>query len=234
MAILTTDDRNIVEADAINWRLIVYPLLAVLVLLVGGFGVYYYQLNQREVEEGEARAALVLAKTPADMVKVADRYPGTTQASLALIDAASASFDLKDFAGATQDYQRVVSDGKAPAELRDSARLGLGSCLTAQGKPDQAVPAYLDVAHKGNQSPFAPVAYYLASKIYADRKDKAGEQAILQQAVQLGGDSIFVKNAADQLKALAPTPTPAPEANSVAPVNAVPVAPTDAAPAAKP
>ena len=36
MATLNTDDANILDAEAINWRLIVYPLvLAVVIIVVG-------------------------------------------------------------------------------------------------------------------------------------------------------------------------------------------------------
>jgi predicted negative regulator of RcsB-dependent stress response len=207
MAILTTDDRNIVEADALNWRYIVYPIVAIVVILLGGFGIYYYQLNQREVEETQARDALVQAKTPQAMVKVADQYPKTTQAAIALMSAADASFTTKDYSGAAQDYQRVASTKGTPSELRDSARLGLGASLAADGKSDDAIRAYLEVAQKRNHSAFSPAAYYAVAQIYAGRKDKDNEQRILQQTVQLGSDSPFVKEAAAQLKALAPAPS---------------------------
>ena len=79
---------------------------------------------------------------------------------------------------------------QAPAELRDSAQLGLASTQEASGKADDAIQTYLAVAHKGNHSPFAPVAFHQVAAIYASRQDKANETQILQQAVQLGGDQI--------------------------------------------
>jgi len=206
MATLESDERNIIERDAVNWRLIVYPILAVLVVLVGGFGIYYYQLNQRDQAETQARTALAAAKTPDDMVKVADDFPHTTQAALALLSAADASFSSKDYPTALKNYQRVTDTAETPAELRDSAQLGLASVQQADGKADDAVQSYLEVAQKGNQSPFAPVAYYQAARIYEDRKDKANETRVLQDAVRLGGDSLFVKQAASMLKALQTSP----------------------------
>jgi predicted negative regulator of RcsB-dependent stress response len=210
MAILESDERNIVEADAINWRMIVYPLLAVAVVVIGGFGIYYYQLDQREQAETQARTALAAAKTPEEMVKVADDFPHTTQAALALLTAADTQFTAKDYTEALKDYQRVTDLAETPAELRDSAQLGLGSVQQADGNSDEAIRSYLEVAHKGDQSPFAPAAYYQTARIYDDRKDKASEMRILQDAVRLGGDSIFVKQAASMLKSLeaAPAGTP--------------------------
>jgi len=223
MATLESGDRNIVDADAINWRLVVYPLLLVVVVLVGGFGAYYYHLNERETEETQARDALAQAKSPAEMAKVADQYPQTTQAAVALISAADASYTARDYAGAMKDYQRVASAKETPVELRDSAQIGLASSQVAAGKPDDAIHTYLEVAQKGVRSAFAPAAYYGVAQIYADRKDSANEKTILQRAVQLGGDSPFVKEAAAQLKAL-----------GGAPPAETPSAPATNAPAATP
>ena len=185
-------------------------------MLVGGFGIYYYQLNQREQAETQARTALAAAKTPAEMVKVADDFPHTTQAALALLSAADASYSAKDYPDALKSYQRVTDTADTLPELRDSAQLGLASVQQADGKSDDAVQSYLEVAHKGNQSPFAPVAYYQAARIYEDRKDKANEVRVLQDAVRLGGESLFVKQAASMLKSLQTTP------DAAAPAGAAP------------
>jgi predicted Zn-dependent peptidase len=119
--------------------------------------------------------------------------------------AADLSFTAKDYAAAMKEYQSVIDSKEAPPELRESAQLGLASAQEASGKSDDAIQTYLDVAHKGNHSPFAPVAYHQVAAIYASRQDKAKETQILQQEVQLGGDSAFVKEAENQLKALSPT-----------------------------
>ena len=229
MATLQSDDRNIIEADEINWRIIVYPILAVLVALVGGFGIYYYHLNQLNAAETQARESLVQAKSPAELVKVADQFPHTIQASLALISAADASYAKKDFDGAIAAYQRVASEAEARPELRDSAQFGLGSTQEAAGKMDDAIKSYLEVAHKGSKSAFAPAAYSAVSQIYASRKDKANEEKILQEMIRLDNESPFVKEAAARLKELNGTPAveaAAPTANQTAPAtNAAPAKP---------
>jgi predicted negative regulator of RcsB-dependent stress response len=210
MASLASDERNIIEVEDFNWRVVVYPILAIVALLLIGFGIYYYELNQREQAEEAAAAALTAAKTPADMVKIADTYPTTTQASIALIKAADLSIAAKDFDGAQKDYQRVIGSKQAPEELRDSAQLGLASAQEANGDVDAAIQSYLAIAQKGGQSAFAPVAYHQVAAIYASRQDTVHEEQILQQAVRLGGDSPFVKEAADRLKVLTPDAAAAP------------------------
>ena len=211
------DERNIIEGDPVNWRMIVYPLLAGLVVLLGGLGIYYYQLNQREQAEEQAAAALGAAKTADDMAKVADQYPHTVQAGVALMRAADLFYNQDQFDAALKDYQRVTGLKEAPPELRDSAQLGIAATQAAVGQGDAAIQSYLTVAHKGSRSPFSPAAFHQAAQIFADRQDKTSEAQVLQQAVQLGGDSPFVKDAADQLKALAPvSPTPAARTNAAA------------------
>ena len=208
MASLASDERNIIEAEELNWRLVAYPILAIVALLLIGFGIYYYQLNQREQAEEAAAAALTAAKTQADIVKVADSYPETTQAAVALMRAADLSVAAKDFDNAKKDYQRVLDSKQAPAELRDSAQLGLAAVQEANGDVDNAIQSYLAIAQKGSASPFAPAAYHQVAAIYASRQDTVHEEQILQQAVRLGGDSPFVKEAADRLKALTPEAVP--------------------------
>ena len=159
MATLESDDSNILDAETINWRLVVYPILAALVVLVGGIGYYYYLQSQREQVEVSARAALIQAKTPEELVKVADRFPTANQGALALLSAADGSFAKRDYTAAIQDYQRVIQTVTTDAELRDSAQLGLASSLEASGKNDDAIKNYLEVARRGAKSPYAPFAY---------------------------------------------------------------------------
>ena len=228
MAILQTDEANILDAETINWRLVVYPILAALVVAVGGFSYYYYLQNQREELETSARTALVQAKTPAELVKVADQFPGTDQATLALLQAADGSFAKHDYTAAIQGYQRVIQTVATNAELRDSAQLGLASSLEASGKNNDAINTYLDVAHQGDKSPYAPYAYTAAARLYEERGDKNNERKILTEVASLDPNSDFVKEAQSKLKELSaaaqppptapvtnPTPAPVPSPTSV-------------------
>jgi predicted negative regulator of RcsB-dependent stress response len=210
MAILQSDEANILDAETMNWRLVVYPILAALVVVVGGFGYYYYLQNQREELEASARAALVQAKTPEEMVKVADQFPGADQATLALLGAADGSFAKRDYAAAIQDYQRIIQTVTTDAELRDSAQVGLASTLEANGKIDDAINAYLEVAQEGDKSPYAPFAYDAAARLYEERGDKDNERKILTEAASLDPDSPFVKQAQLKLKELTTAAQPPP------------------------
>lgn len=216
MASLESDERNIVEVEDFNWRLVVYPALVIVAALLIGFGLYYYQLNQRDQAEEAAATAISTAKTPAELTQIASTYPDTAQAGVALTKAADLSFAAKDYPAAQKSYQGVIDSKAAPVELRDAAELGLASVQEASGKADDAIQTYLAVAQKGSQSAFAPVAYHQVAAIYASRQDKANEEKTLQQAARLGGDSSFVKQAAERLKVLSPEAGPAPTADAPA------------------
>jgi len=202
MAIPASDESNIIDGQEINLRLIVYPILAAVVLIAGGFGYYYYQQAQRDIAEANARAALVKATTPEELVQVADQYPHTDQATLALLKAADGSFDKLDYASALKDYQRIVDTTGTDPLLRDSAQLGLASALEASGKVDEAIATYLEVAHRGDKTPYAPFGYNAVARIYAQRGDKDNERKVLTEETGLNPESDFVKQAQQQLKAL--------------------------------
>jgi hypothetical protein len=202
MATLESDDSNILDAETINWRLVVYPVVAAVVLILGGFGYYYYLQSQREQRENEAHEAILQAKTPEQFVKVADQFPKTDQAILALLSAGKDSFGKKDYEAAIKVYRRVTDTPEVDKVLRDSAQLGLASSLEASGNAEDAINAYLVVAHRGNDSPYAPFAYHAVTAIYEQRNDKANEQNILTETVSLGTDSPFVKAAQQRLKVL--------------------------------
>ena len=235
MATLQTQDANILEAETINWRLIVYTVLAVLIVVGGGLGIYFYQLSQRNDAEAAARKELQSAKTPADFVQVADHFPGTTQATFALIGAADLSFAAKDFTNAEKHYRRVTNDSAVDPVLRDSAGIGLGSVFEAEKKTDDAAQAYLTVAHRGDKSPYSAYAYASAARIYDQGKNRDKERQILTEAAGLGGDSVFVKEIQSRLKSLNASAQTAgvavpPGKPSVAPSSAPTAAPSKPTP----
>jgi predicted negative regulator of RcsB-dependent stress response len=202
MTTLHSDEANILDAETFNWRLVVYPLLAVLILVVGGFGYYYYVQNQRDQMEAAARDAVVQAKTPEDLVKVADQFPKADQATLALLSAADGSFAKHDYASALASYQRVIQAGSADESLRESAQIGLASTQEATGKIDDAINTYLAVGQLGDKSSYAAFAYNSAAHLYDQRGDKDNERKTLTALAGLDADSPFVKEAQNKLKQL--------------------------------
>jgi tetratricopeptide (TPR) repeat protein len=225
MATLQTDEANIIDAEAVNWRLIVYPLILVLIVVLSGFGIYYYQQNAQDAAEAEARAALLKATTPAEFLKVAEQYPKTDQAMLAIFSAANASFDQRDYDGAQGDYHKIVDNVALSTQWHDSASLGSASCDEAKGDTDKAIAGYLEVARRGDASPFAGYAYNCVARIYDQRGDQQTEREILQQAADLDPGAPSTRIAQNRLKQLSPQ-APAMSFPVTAPNASVPAPPT--------
>lgn len=229
MATLESNDSNILDAEDTNWWLIVGPLLAVAVLIAGGFFYYYYEQNQRDLVEAQAREALLQATTPEDLIAMANKFPNTDQATLALLSAAKDSFAQRDFDAAAKDYQRIATSPGVTGDLHDSAQLGLASSLEAEAKLDDALNAYLAVARLGDKSPYAPFAYLAAARIYEQRGDKDDERKILTEASSLDPESQFVKDAQNQLKQFDAESVPS--ITVPIPGNPAPAVPPEPAPA---
>ena len=230
MATPDLQDANILDQESINWRLIIYPIVAVAIAVVAIFAVYSYLQIQRENQEADAHQAIVAAKTPQELAAVADKFPNTSQATLALLAAADLSFSKDDYNGAIQQYQRVIDNPKTDPILGDSARLGLAAAQEVLNKLDDAANNYLVVARRGNATPYSPYAYSAAARIYQQKNDTTQERAILTEATGLTVDSPFTKNAQDVLKSLnaasqstnAPSATPPPVPEGAASVIQTP------------
>jgi predicted negative regulator of RcsB-dependent stress response len=194
-------DANIIEREALSWRLVAYPVIGIALVALVAFGIYSYHENALLEAEAQAQIAMSAAKTPEALNQVADQFPKTTQATLALLDAGNLSFTAKDYDAAAKSYQRIINSSDSDPQLADSARLGLASTDEAAGKPDDALTQYLTVAHRGTASPYAPFAYSAAAMIYHARNDRDHERETLTELAGLGGDSPFVHQAEMQLRA---------------------------------
>jgi hypothetical protein len=203
MATLESPDSNVLDAQAVNWQFVVYPIVGVLVLVFGGCGIYFYLQTARAEHESQAREALIAAKTPEALVQVADRFPGTSHAAMALIAAGNLSYDQKDYTSAENDFQRVANIADLDDSVRDSARLGYAATLQAAGAPDdQAVDAYLAVANRGKSSPFASYACLAAAHLYEREHNLDKERQLLLQATGIDTESPFGQQAQKLLQSL--------------------------------
>ena len=228
MSTLQTDEANIIDAEEVNWQWIVLPLVLMLLVAGGGFGVYYYLQMQQDAAEAEARTALIKATTPAEFLKVAEQYPKTDQAMLATFSAANASFDARDYDGAQTAYRKIIDNPVLGVQWRDSASIGIASCDEAKGDADKAINEYLEVARRGDASPFAAFAFNCVARIYDARGDKKTEGDILKQTAELTQDSPSARMAQQRSSELNPPAQslsfPVGNPNAPAPVNPTPAA----------
>ena len=206
-------DTNVVESEPVNWRLIVYPLLALLVLVAGIYSYFAYRQHAVEQRESEARTALVSAHSTAELLSVANRYPKTVQATLAGITAGEQALFNRDFVVAENAFTAVLHTPKIDPQLHDSAQLGLAATYEANGKTAEAIAAYLNVAHEGNTTPYAAYAFYTVAGIYLRKDDKANARKTFSELASLNNRSAFLPTGARQLASLNAEAAAQPSAN---------------------
>ena len=212
-------DTNVVESEPANWRLIVYPILALLLLVAGITSYFAYRQHAVDERESEARAGLVAAHSTAELLSVASRYPKTIQAGLAEINAGQLALSNRDFVVAENAFTAVLHTAKIDPQLRDSAQLGLAATYEAKGETPAAIAAYLRVAHEGNTTPYAAYAFYSVATIYLRKDDKANARQTFTELAALNNGSPFLQNGAQQLANLnaeaAAQPSTNPQAKGV-------------------
>jgi predicted negative regulator of RcsB-dependent stress response len=120
-----------------------------LIVLFGGWALYGWQREQKEITAGEALSQVLMPATPvanpADaFLQVADKYAGTAAAGRARLQGAAALFSSGRYADAQVQFQKFL-DENSSAPLAATAALGVAASLEAQNKLDLAATAYQKV-----------------------------------------------------------------------------------------
>ena len=201
MATLQSDEANILDAETINWRLIVYPILAALIVVVGGFGYYYYQQVQRDISGGHR------ARGPAE-----GHHPGRAGEG-----GRSISQDRPGDAGVAERGGRFLcqtglrrshpelSAGPrhAPARTRccatrrNSGWLPLSKPAARWTRRSTPISRWPIAATRLPTRPSATMPWPGST---TQRGDKDNERKILNEEASLDSDSQFVKEAQFKLK----------------------------------
>ena len=120
---------------------------------IGAWSIYGWHRNQAEAE---ANAALFKVDAPGTgpentpgpsaetFLQVAARYPGTSAGGRALLFAADALFRAGKFGEAKTQFENFLRD-YAEHPLAATAAFGVGACLDAMNKTNEALVAYQDV-----------------------------------------------------------------------------------------
>jgi tetratricopeptide (TPR) repeat protein len=223
-------------------RGVIGALLAAL-LAIAAFGGYRYYSYRRDTA---AASSLASAKTPAELQKIINDYPGTAAAGSAYLLLADAQRNEKKFAEANTTLQTFL-DKYPKHEMAGTARLAMGANLEELGKKDEALTVYQRLAASDPHAFTAPVALF--SQIHLLKEKKQIEEArkvcetILTQyrETRLAGEVQrqlrLLKGGPEPTPAVQPPAAPAPVTTTVVPAPppaAAPPAPQGAAPSAPP
>jgi predicted negative regulator of RcsB-dependent stress response len=160
-------------------------IIGAVVALVVGFGIYVYQWASDQKESKAMAALLELrqplgstnapATTPAQYLKIAADYPGTSAAEQAVILAAGAAFDQNNYSEAQAQFQSYLTKYGNNGTWAGVAELGIAAALEAQNKKDEALAAYQKLTSGRSNDPVVPQAKLALARLYEARNqpDKA-------------------------------------------------------------
>ena len=141
--------------------------LVLLALL--GFSVYEYNQSQRIAAAG---AALAQAANDDDYRQVIGKYSGTVAAGDASLFLAGRLRDERKY-GEAVDVLEAFLDKYPNHPLAAAGDLSLAETLEAQGKPDDALAKYQEVAAKYPDSYSAPVAVHRPGRISSSPRGRS-------------------------------------------------------------
>lgn len=157
-------------------------LWATIILIVGiaiAYAVWSAKQKQLNANNavfllGEPVSVIADGKVPGDeLMKVADKYKGTSAAERALLEAGSAYFNAGEYQKAEDAFKRFQSEYPG-SDMKNIAAYGLAVCLDAAGKDDEALSAYQTLSRENNA--VALQAKMNMAAIYQSKGDN--EQAV--------------------------------------------------------
>ena len=157
--------------------------LWVTIILIVGIAIAYavWSAKQKQLNAnnavfllGEPVSVIADGKVPGDeLMKVADKYKGTSAAERALLEAGSAYFNAGEYQKAEDAFKRFQSEYPG-SDMKNIAAYGLAVCLDAAGKDDAALSAYQTLSRENNA--VALQAKMNMAAIYQSKGDN--EQAV--------------------------------------------------------
>ena len=142
------------------------------VAAVVGFGIGFFFWHETQ-SQAEANHALALITSPANpngrtadaLAKVASDYPHTDAAARALLLAGAQFFIDSKFSDAQAQFDRYLREYRNGA-FAGQASLGRAACLEQQGKTNDAITAYKDIADHHPTDNVAPPARLALGRLY--------------------------------------------------------------------
>jgi predicted negative regulator of RcsB-dependent stress response len=229
-----------------NKKGVIAGLIAAIVI---GFGVYIYSYNADQKELAASDALLKLRTSvggvdvtnppaPAEYLRVAEAYPGTSAAERAVLLAASALFTQGKYADAQTEFTKFLRD-RPQSPFAASAAYGVAASEEAQGKADEALTGYQNLSVRYPNSSVLEDAKLATARLYEAKKQP--EQALrvydeLLKSPGMGSASSEAMMRKEDLLArhpeLAKTNAPPAAPTVVVPATNAPVASTNSASAA--
>lgn len=144
--------------------------IAVFAVVGFGLGYFFWHQTQSEVAANEALAKLTSpvnpgARSATAFVKVATDFPHTDAGGRALLLAGAQYFAEGKYSEAQAQFDRYLREYRN-GPFGGQASLGRAACLEWQGKVNEAVTAYKDIAERHPSDNVAPQARLALGRLY--------------------------------------------------------------------
>lgn len=166
--------------------------VVVVVALLASY--YFYSRNAKEEAAGAALTQLFATRaTPQDYINFQVNNSGTKAAPRALLLAGEEYFSMAKFPEAIDQFKKLRQDYRNSPFVGQAA-LGIAASLDAQGKTDEAIPAYADLTHLSGDVVSLQAAFALA-RLYESKGDLAKALENLDMVAQAAGNTTMGQEA---------------------------------------
>jgi tetratricopeptide (TPR) repeat protein len=146
---------------------------ATIVVAVGLIvGFYLWYKGEKETNASEALTSISLPTGPAPRadaadayLKVAAAYPKSSAGARAVLLAGGTLFVDGKYDQAKAQFEKFVREYRDTTFMGE-ALLGIGACLDAQNKTDEAIRAYKDLTEHHSGDPSVPQAKFALARLY--------------------------------------------------------------------
>ena len=168
-----------------------WPVLALVLLILAGLGLWMYWSSERRAEAEQDAVALTLAidrveaRRFEDAAKQAAPLTGSETAGYrvpAQLIAAGTALQQGDLARAAQLFDKVASDDDAPGPYRDLAAIRAVSLRFDEMQPSQVIARLEPIANPG--SPFFASAAELVAMAHVEAGDRQSAGALFAEVAR--------------------------------------------------
>jgi predicted negative regulator of RcsB-dependent stress response len=203
------------EARVFWWkfRREITAAIVLALLALAGFGVYRFFSTQRA---SAASALLSGAKTAQDYQEVMARYSNTAAGASAYLLLAEEQRKEKKFAEANATLQTFIARNP-DHEFVPTAQMAIAANLESMGKMDEALAVYQQVAAKYPGNFNAPLALMSEVSLLKAKNRTDEARRICEKVMTDYRDSLWISEAARQLRTLPASVPSAPTAGPTVP-----------------
>ena len=177
-------------------KIIIYSSIVIVAVL--GFALY--EISHQRAMAG-ARLALSTASSEDEYRDLIQKFPGTAAAGDASLLLAEKLRDDKKYDDAIATLQAMI-DHQPNHPLIDGAWLSLAATYNVQGKLDQALDTYKQVATKFADRASAPQALYAVAEILKSQGKLDDAKIAYENVNSQYHDSLFAQEALEKLQLL--------------------------------